>query len=81
VLDAKVDVEVDRLHVKRIGIENLVGYVYIVRVDKIKHYLLPNWQSNPSSSRHEIEVKFLLKESTWRTLCKRSMKPLYVSGV
>jgi hypothetical protein len=81
VLDAKVDVEVDRLHVKRIGIENLVGYVYIVRVDKIKHYLLPNWQSNPSSSRHEIEVKFLLKEGTWRTLCKRSMKPLYVSGV
>jgi hypothetical protein len=30
-----VDVEVDSLHVKRIAIENLVGYVYIVRVDSI----------------------------------------------
>jgi hypothetical protein len=28
-----VDVAVDSLHVKRIGIEYLVGYVYIVRVD------------------------------------------------
>jgi hypothetical protein len=28
-----VDVEVDSLHVKRIAIEDLVGYVYIVRVD------------------------------------------------
>jgi hypothetical protein len=28
-----VDVEVDSLHVNRIGIEDLVGYVYIVRVD------------------------------------------------
>jgi hypothetical protein len=35
-LDAKVDVEVDSLHVKRIAIEDLVGYVYIVRVDYIK---------------------------------------------
>jgi hypothetical protein len=33
VLDAKLDVEVDRLHVKRIAIENLVSYIYIVRVD------------------------------------------------
>jgi hypothetical protein len=32
-LDAKVDVEVDNLHVQRIGIDDLVGYVYIVRVD------------------------------------------------
>jgi hypothetical protein len=32
-LNAKVDTEVDSLHVKRIGIEDLVGYVYIVRVD------------------------------------------------
>jgi hypothetical protein len=32
-LDAKVDVEVDSLHVKIIGIDDLVGYVYIVRVD------------------------------------------------
>jgi hypothetical protein len=32
-LDAKVDVEVDSLHMKRIGIGDLVGYVYIVRVD------------------------------------------------
>jgi hypothetical protein len=29
-----VDAEVDSLHVKRIGIDGLVGYVYIVRVDK-----------------------------------------------
>jgi hypothetical protein len=35
-LDAKVDVEVDSLYVKRINIENLVGYVYIVRVDSHK---------------------------------------------
>jgi hypothetical protein len=28
-----VDAEVDSLHVKRIDIEDLVGYVYIVRVD------------------------------------------------
>jgi hypothetical protein len=28
-----VDVEVDSLHVKRIGVQDLVGYVYIVRVD------------------------------------------------
>jgi hypothetical protein len=28
-----VDVEVDSLHVKRIDIDDLVGYVYIVRVD------------------------------------------------
>jgi hypothetical protein len=28
-----VNAEVDGLHVKRIGIEGLVGYVYIVRVD------------------------------------------------
>jgi hypothetical protein len=28
-----VGVEVDSLHIKRIGIEDLVGYVYIVRVD------------------------------------------------
>jgi hypothetical protein len=32
-LDAKVDAEVDSLHVKRISIEDLVDYVYIVRVD------------------------------------------------
>jgi hypothetical protein len=28
-----VDVEVDSLHVKRIGIEDLVSYVYIVKLD------------------------------------------------
>jgi hypothetical protein len=28
-----VDVEVNRLHIKRIAIGDLVGYVYIVRVD------------------------------------------------
>jgi hypothetical protein len=33
-LDAKVDAEVNSLHVKRIDIDDLVGYVYIVRVDK-----------------------------------------------
>jgi hypothetical protein len=32
-LDAKVDVEMDNLHIKIIAIEDLVGYVYIVRVD------------------------------------------------
>jgi hypothetical protein len=32
-LDAKVDVEVDSLYVKKIGIEDLMGYIYIVRVD------------------------------------------------
>jgi hypothetical protein len=30
-----VDSEVDSLHVKRIGIEDSVGYVYIVRIDVI----------------------------------------------
>jgi hypothetical protein len=30
-----VDTEVDSLHVKRIDIENLVGYVYMVRLDNI----------------------------------------------
>jgi hypothetical protein len=29
-----VDIEVDSLHIKRIAIDNLVSYVYIVRVDK-----------------------------------------------
>jgi hypothetical protein len=33
-LDTKVDVKVDSLHVKRIAIDYLVGYVYTVRVDK-----------------------------------------------
>jgi hypothetical protein len=33
-LDAKVDIEVDNVHVKRTDIEYLVSYVYIVRVDK-----------------------------------------------
>jgi hypothetical protein len=32
-LDTKVDAEVDNLYVKRISIEGLVSYVYIVRVD------------------------------------------------
>jgi hypothetical protein len=32
-LNAKVDIEVDSLHVKRITIDDVVGYVYIVRVD------------------------------------------------
>jgi hypothetical protein len=32
-LNDKVDVEVNSLHVKRNGIENLMNYVYIVRVD------------------------------------------------
>jgi hypothetical protein len=27
---------VDSLHVKRIGIDDLVGYVYIVRVDNLQ---------------------------------------------
>jgi hypothetical protein len=35
-LDAKVDIEVDSLHVKRIAIDDLVGYVDIVRVDMIQ---------------------------------------------
>jgi hypothetical protein len=33
-MDTKVNIEVDSLHVKRIAIEHLVDYVYIVRVDK-----------------------------------------------
>jgi hypothetical protein len=32
-LNAKVDAEVDSLYVKRIGIDDLVGYVYRVRLD------------------------------------------------
>jgi hypothetical protein len=32
-----VDAEVDSLHIKRIGIEYLVGYFYIFRVDM--HFL------------------------------------------
>jgi hypothetical protein len=36
-----VDAKVDSLHVKRIGIEDLVGYVYIVRVD----LMLIIWES------------------------------------
>jgi hypothetical protein len=31
-LDVKTDVELDSLHVKKIGIGDLVGYAYIVRV-------------------------------------------------
>jgi hypothetical protein len=41
-LDAKVDDEVDSVHVKRIGMEDLVGYVYIVRVDSYMLILLDN---------------------------------------
>jgi hypothetical protein len=33
-----VDVEVDSLHAKRIVIDDLVGYVYIVRVDSVMPY-------------------------------------------
>jgi hypothetical protein len=32
-LDGKVDGKVDSVHVKRIGMENLVDYFYIVRAD------------------------------------------------
>ncbi len=35
-MDAKIDDEVDSMYVKRIGIEDLVGYAYIPRVDKTK---------------------------------------------
>jgi hypothetical protein len=38
-LDAKVDVEMDSLHVKKIGIEYLVDYVYIIRVNMLSHIL------------------------------------------
>jgi hypothetical protein len=37
-LDAKVDVEVNSLHVKRIAIDDLVGYFYIVRVDTLQEW-------------------------------------------
>jgi hypothetical protein len=40
-----VDVEVDSLYVKRIAIEDIVGYVYIVRVDydpQIVQYFISN---------------------------------------
>jgi hypothetical protein len=32
-LDAKVDVEVNSLYVKRINIEDLMGYICIIKVD------------------------------------------------
>jgi hypothetical protein len=32
-MDTKVDAEVDSLHIKRIGIEDLMSYVYIVIID------------------------------------------------
>jgi hypothetical protein len=32
-LDAKVDADVDSMYVKRIDIDDLMGYVYIVRVN------------------------------------------------
>jgi hypothetical protein len=32
-----VDIEVDNLHIKRIDIEELMSYVYIVRVDLRKN--------------------------------------------
>jgi hypothetical protein len=35
-LDTKVDAKVDSLHVKRTDICDLVGYVYIVRVDSYR---------------------------------------------
>jgi hypothetical protein len=31
----ELDADVDSLHIKRIGIEDLVSYVYIVRIDLI----------------------------------------------
>jgi hypothetical protein len=40
-LDAKVDAEVNNLYVKRIGIEDLLCYVYIVRVDTL--FTVVNW--------------------------------------
>jgi hypothetical protein len=45
-----VNVEVNSLHVKRIAIEDLVGYVYIVRVDA----------SRSSSRPKRVETKGLL---------------------
>jgi hypothetical protein len=33
-------------------------------LDLIKHCSLPKWQSNPSSTKHDTEIKFLLKEGT-----------------
>jgi hypothetical protein len=41
-LDAKVDGEVHNVHVKRIDMEDLVDYVYIVRVDV---FLILCWRS------------------------------------
>jgi hypothetical protein len=38
-LDAKVDGEVDSVDVKRIGMDDLVSYVYIVRVSDINHFI------------------------------------------
>jgi hypothetical protein len=39
-LDAKVNGEVDSVHVKRICIKDLVGYVYIVIEDIFHSYIL-----------------------------------------
>jgi hypothetical protein len=36
-----VDVEVNSLYAKRIVIEDLVGYIYIVRVDSLVRNLVP----------------------------------------
>jgi hypothetical protein len=43
-LDVKVDDEIGSLHVKRIGSEDLVGYVYIVKSRYIiKHHVKKGW--------------------------------------
>jgi hypothetical protein len=53
-LDAKIDDEVDSLHVKRIGIEDLVGYVYIVRVDKALKTRFSQGSQHPPVVGHQI---------------------------
>jgi hypothetical protein len=42
-LDVKVDVEVDSLHAKRIIVDDLVGYVYIVRVNVYIYQYYKGW--------------------------------------
>jgi hypothetical protein len=64
-LDAKVDIEVDNLHVKRIDIEYLLGYVYIVKVDW--HFKLHNaWVD---SEQYIIIVNYNLSRVFVKSIC------------
>jgi hypothetical protein len=60
--DAKLDAKVDNLHVKRISIEDFIGYIYIVRVDIVRPapdattpplMMNPHHPSEPSTALNE----------------------------